>query len=152
VINEENAVESTVGPCHSCRLSPGGRSARGPMKKTPQNQRQTHVTACLSPGSRLCALRTAAPTWLSVYRGRDARRVRHFVAEGRPQPPTDQETTARLEARQRTRRTAAGWAISLLILLPSSLNLRGPIGENGAPPSASCTKGGSLSGASSSFR
>ena len=52
-----------------------------------------------------------APTWLSVYGGRDARRVRHFVPEGRPQPPADQETRARFEAWQHMRRAAAGWVI-----------------------------------------
>jgi hypothetical protein len=76
------------------------------------------------------------------YGGRAARRMRHLVAEGGPQPPADQETTARFEARQRTRRTAAGWAIAL----PVSES-KGLIGENGAPSSALCVKGGSLSGA-----
>src|SRR2546421_5003758 len=74
------------------------------------------------------------------YGGRTARRVRHLVAEGGSRPPADQETTARFEAHQHTRKTTARWAIALPVPLPSSLNLRGPIGENDAPSSASYMK------------
>jgi hypothetical protein len=69
---------------HATKLS----SKTAPMKKMPQNQREALMSQqpFFSPGSRLCALRAAAPTWAIRYGGRAARRVRHLVAEGGPNP------------------------------------------------------------------
>jgi len=44
------------------------------------------------------------------YGGRAARRVRHLVAEGNPSPRPIKRLQRGSKPRQRTRRTAAGWA------------------------------------------
>ena len=73
------------------------------------------------------------------YGGRAARRVRHLVADGGPSP-------------RPIKRLQLGSKLGNVRWMGNCPSPRGLAGGNGAPSSASCMKGGSLSGTGSSFR